>query len=215
LISNRFRDRKGNAVPLSAAWNAASALTGAMLRVGLHHRPARPTISQTAARRLRRLLPREAWIAEFGSGLSTIWFARHFARVVAVEHEKGWAKLVQDRLAREKLANVDYLVADPADYIGALDGYPDGSFDFMLVDGLDRDGCLTRALPKVKAGGYVYVDNTDADLDTADGEMRRTERRLTEAVRQSGGTLEYFTDFAPINFFAEQGALARLGPNHR
>ncbi len=212
---NRFRDRKGNPVPLSAGVNAVSALAGAMLRVGAGYRPARPTISQTAARRLLRLLPREASIAEFGSGLSTIWFARHFGHVVAVEHEPGWARLVQDRLVRDHLDNVEYLVIDPVAYTGALDRHPDASFDFMLVDGLDRDGCLARALPKVKAGGYVYVDNTDADLDTTDGEMRRAEQRLIQAVQRSGGTLEYFTDFAPINFFAEQGALARLGPNHR
>lgn len=41
-----------------------------------------------------------------------------------------------------------------------------------------------------------------------DGDMRRTEARLIKASR--GKKNRYFCDFAPTNFFAEQGLLVRL-----
>jgi predicted O-methyltransferase YrrM len=211
MFFQRFRDQKGNRVPLASATNAARALVYAALRVGTGFRPAAPSISQTAAQRMSALLPKTARIAEFGSGLSTVWFARHFAEVVSVEHEAHWAKLVTDKLRAAERDNVTYLVKPVADYESAIDTYPDGYFDLILVDGLKRDLCLQHAFPKLKDGGYVYLDNTDADIGIDDGEMRRTERLLLDAVQASGGSIEYFTDFAPINFFAEQGALAKIG----
>jgi predicted O-methyltransferase YrrM len=208
-LFHRFRDQKGNYVPVTACGNALVSLITASLRVAVGYRPVRPSISQSAARRIRTLLPASARIAEFGSGFSTLWFARAFAHVVSVEHDQAWADIVRARL-RAGNYSVDYIFAQQQDYANALDVYPDASFDLILVDGLRRDACLSRALGKLKPGGYVYLDNSDTDLDSEDGEMRRAERILHEAVAARGGTLEYFTDFAPINFFAEQGALARL-----
>jgi predicted O-methyltransferase YrrM len=210
MLLQRFRDQKGNRVPISAVTNALIALVYAVLRVSTGYRPVAPSISQTAARQILTLLPPTARIAEFGSGLSTIWFARHFAEVVSIEHEQHWAKLVADKLSGANLRNVDYLVKSVEAYETALDDYPDGYFDFILVDGLKRDLCLKYGIPKLKAGGYIYLDNTDADLRTLDGEMRRAEQVLLDAVHLSGGSAEYFTDFAPINFFAEQGMLTQI-----
>ena len=116
----RFRDQKGNPVPVGSALNAAAALAFAALRVTTGYRPAAPTISQTAARRIRSLLPPTARIAEFGSGLSTIWFARHFAEVVSIEHEPHWAELISKKLARAHIGNVSYLVTGVDGYETAL-----------------------------------------------------------------------------------------------
>jgi len=43
-----------------------------------------------------------------------------------------------------------------------------------------------------------------------DGDLRRAEAALLDAVRARGGSIRYFSDFSPTNFFVEQGALARL-----
>ncbi len=210
MLLNRFRDQKGNYIPLSSLMCVVWSFVYTTLRITTGFRPAAPTISQKAAKTIRGILTRDARIAEFGSGLSTIWFARQFSEVVSVEHDANWAKLVESKLCKDNLDNVTYLVRTPKDYESSLDRFPNGYFDLILVDGLKRDLCLRSAFPKLRQGGYIYLDNTDTDLEHTDGEMRRAEKILIEAVTQSTGDIVYFTDFSPINFFAEQGALAKI-----
>jgi hypothetical protein len=64
-------------------------------------------------------------------------------------------------------------------------------------------------LPKLKSGGYLYLDNSDKDM-TAGGDMRDAERVVLDAVAQRSGSATYYTDFAPAQVVAMQGLLARL-----
>ena len=92
----------------------------------------------------------------------------------------------------------------------ALTGYPDAHFDFALVDGTDRAGCVASVLPKLRPGGWIYLDNSDKDMTLADGNLRRAEAVLVEAARRCGGPVRYFVDFSPTNFFVEQGMLVQI-----
>ena len=93
--------------------------------------------------------------------------------------------------------------ADPSDI-------EDGSLYFALVDGTDREGCVRAVVPKLKPDGWLYLDNTDKDMTFPDGDLRRAETALREAVSLRGRSLRCFSDFSPTNFFVEQGMLARL-----
>jgi hypothetical protein len=69
------------------------------------------------------------------------------------------------------------LIADPSEkenpgadfesYIAAIDEHPDHTFDLVLVDGRARLDCVKRALPKIKIGGYLMLDNAN-DLRLVD-----------------------------------------------
>ena len=69
------------------------------------------------------------------------------------------------------------LIADPSEkenpgadfgsYIAAIDEHPDHTFDLVLVDGRARHACIERALPKIKIGGYLMLDNAN-DLRLVD-----------------------------------------------
>jgi hypothetical protein len=48
-----------------------------------------------------------------------------------------------------------------ANYAKAIDPYPDGYFDIVLVDGRARPSCLMHAIPKLSKKGVVIVDNTE------------------------------------------------------
>ena len=39
--------------------------------------------------------------------------------------------------------------------------YPDGHFDLVIVDGRARPSCVFHAMSKVRAGGYLMLDDTD------------------------------------------------------
>jgi hypothetical protein len=101
---------------------------------------------------------------EWGSGRSTVWFARRVARLVSVEDDAGWFKRVTAMLERDGLSRlVDYRLArDDASYIGVASDIR-GGVDFCLVDGVERtrDACALAALPLLRPGGLLILDNSD------------------------------------------------------
>lgn len=50
-------------------------------------------------------------------------------------------------------------------YASAIDRFPEGHFDIIMVDGVARGGCLQHAAPKLKEGGYLIWDNSDRKYD--------------------------------------------------
>lgn len=147
-----------------------------------------PWLTFGATEQLRRALA--GWdqprVFEFGSGGSTLFWLRHRAAVVSVEHDPGW----HARLLRELPtgAELDYRLVppapgavsrDPADpdgfasddpsfagmsfeaYARQIEEFPDHWFDIVLVDGRARPACLSRAVAKVKPGGLLVLDNAE------------------------------------------------------
>lgn len=104
---------------------------------------------------------------EWGSGRSTVWFARRVAKLTSVEHDKEWAARVVATLNAERLENrVEYYIVDDVDtvqaearYVGICDAIPEGSLDFCLIDGLARDRCALGCLDRLKGGGIIIIDN--------------------------------------------------------
>jgi SAM-dependent methyltransferase len=111
-----------------------------------------------------------AW--EWGSGRSTAWLARRVSHLVSVEDNPMWHARVRETLSREGLlGKVDYRLlpcelneqSEPArhPYADAIQEFPDNHFDFILVDGNIRLACLRQALPKLKPGGLLGLDNAN------------------------------------------------------
>lgn len=112
---------------------------------------------------------------EWGSGRSTIFFARRVATLVSIEHDAGWHAQVSADLQSKGLAHkVDYRLvpaegdqmAEPhgSPYAHAIDGVPDGSLDFVIVDGQMRLRCAERALTKLKPMGLLVIDGANRYL---------------------------------------------------
>ena len=100
---------------------------------------------------------------EWGAGRSTIWFADRVETVVSIEHDADWYRRVQQSLLARPQNNVDLklIPADSAEYCAAIDRFADGTLDFVLVDGVGelRDTCALQALPKLRNGGALIVDD--------------------------------------------------------
>lgn len=206
---SRFHDEKGNLVDAAAAVNAVPALFSAAAKRLLGRRPQVPMISYRARRIIAALLTPESRMVEFGSGNSTPWFAARAGHVLSIEDDPNWYGHVQHALDAMNIRNVDHRLRTAGDYADLSD-VANSSLDFVLVDGTDRAGCIAAAVPKLKSGGFLYLDNSDKDMTRPDGDTRRAERALDEAIAACGGQARYFSDFSPTNFFVEQGILARL-----
>jgi predicted O-methyltransferase YrrM len=127
--------------------------------------PDHPWLTQEAINIISSLLLPTDHILEFGSGRSTIWFANRVEKVISVENQADWFKVVEEQL---KTINrkVDFVLIEDGEHqlakyrekIGAI---PNESIDICLVDGGPRALAAVESLPKVKRGGFMIIDNAN------------------------------------------------------
>jgi precorrin-6B methylase 2 len=199
---SRFHTLRGDRAPLSAWVDFPACLTQMLVFKAFGHRPALPWIPYAAIRFLRRRIT-PAWrVLEIGAGMSTLWLARHCGQVDSIEADQRWVDLLRADIARHGVTNARVLFRWRADEMCDFRDWPDGSLDLAFVDGGPRPQCLEAALPKVKPGGFVYVDNTDS-VKTA-----QNSRELLEAyAREHRCPMWIFRGFVPCNLFVNEGML--------
>jgi len=141
-----------------------------------------PWVTFGAFRWLEQHLRADMSVFEYGSGGSTVYFAKHVRRVVSVEHNGDWYERVSQRLAECGATHCEYRLIRPEpieyppgytsdasayrglsffNYVKAIDEYADDRFDLIVVDGRSRCACVRHAIARVKAGGYLILDNSD------------------------------------------------------
>lgn len=180
----------------------------------------RPWITFAAIRFLRNNLRKDMRVYEYGAGGSTLFFAKRVKEVISVEHDPVWRDQVMEALTNgghenwridliEPTPDARIIDKDPSDpdayvssalefkghsfrnYASSIEGYPDGYFDVVVIDGRARPSCFKHALSKVKDNGYIIWDNTDRSY-------------YFPAMQLAPGNL-YFRDFpgpSPyVNFF--------------
>ncbi|MGC4896228.1 hypothetical protein [Micromonospora sp. DT31] len=131
-----------------------------------HSHPGTPWLTPRATELLdQMLLPTDRGL-EFGSGWSTRWFAQRIHHLVSVEHDQTWHHAVSQQLKDDAVDNVDHVFVPETDgggseYVGVAARFADQSLHFVLVDGIYRDHCARRALPKIAAGGMLVIDNVN------------------------------------------------------
>ena len=206
---SRFHDEKGNFVDSTCLVNALPAFATALLKRLFGYRPKVPMISFRARRVIATMLGPQSKMIEFGSGNSTPWFAAHAGMIVSIEDDSNWYDHVQKLLTELDIKNVKHKLRTKINY-SDLSEIDNATLDFALVDGTDREGCIRSVVPKLKPGAFLYLDNSDKDMTFPNGDLRRAEKALLEAIEIRGGTVQYFSDFSPTNFFVEQGMLAQL-----
>lgn len=147
-----------------------------------------PWLVHSAVRSIEELLRPQWRIFEYGSGGSTLFFARRCAVVISVEHDARWQSRVCAQLARSGLdtsivrlrppersplaasgrSDPDaYVSGRPGHaglwyerYVRTIDEQPDGSLDLVLIDGRCRPACVRHAIPKIRPGGWLVLDDS-------------------------------------------------------
>jgi hypothetical protein len=138
-----------------------------------------PSIALPAICLMDDYLTKDMNAFEWGSGMSTLFFARRVEQVISVEHDPGWFEKVDSALEYWGLEACTFLVAPDegcdADYCSQQAGYEsvnfrryveiikifkDDWFDLILVDGRARCTCLQIAQRKLKPGGLLVLDDS-------------------------------------------------------
>lgn len=154
-----------------------------------HDSPPLPWMNYDAINYIDQTIKNSPNVFEYGSGSSTLYWAGKGAKIVSIEHEASFYENLKMKLD----TNVVYHLIEPqaesfikttspedpdlyqsSDYIGyvfenyvkAIDIYPDDHFDVVVVDGRARPSCVKRALPKIRKGGMLILDNSDRSYYT-------------------------------------------------
>lgn len=142
-----------------------------------------PWIVYEAIEWLESFLTKEMQIFEWGSGGSTVFFAKRVQSVVTIEHDPEWYSTMFNQLQQSNIRNVQLLLRPPEEfeagdeaytstdeackelsfrgYAEAIDRYPDRFFDLVLVDGRARKACMRHAFIKIRPGGYLLLDDSE------------------------------------------------------
>jgi len=94
-------------------------------------------------------------VLEFGAGMGTIWWTTRAGEVVAVEHDRLWAKRVASQCDARLLVAGD---ESPSTYLAPVSQL-DGVFDMVVVDGIFRNECIEAALGLLGESGVVILDD--------------------------------------------------------
>jgi hypothetical protein len=129
-------------------------------------------------------------IYEYGGGGSTLFFCARAVEVVTVEDHQAWFATLTQTIQNKSYTNwkgrfispetVDGNQSrsheNPADfksgakglehlsfekYAKSIHDFPADYFDLVLVDGRARPSCIQEAIPHLKSGGLLVVDNTE------------------------------------------------------
>lgn len=208
---SRLHDENGSRVAVQTLLkNGPSAVASCLLRKVTGTLSARPWISYSATAEIEILLFAEKCrVLEYGSGMSTLWLAKRASTVLSIEDNAEWSKRVQTALQKHKITNIEYRVST------SLDQYADtvrsdqylGAFDFILIDGPQRQNCAALCEKLLAPGGAIYLDNSDKKQCPYSGDVPQAVRILRDLALQRGMSVTAFVDFAPGQLFVTEGLL--------
>jgi predicted O-methyltransferase YrrM len=127
-----------------------------------------PMLATGAIQFLDGWLTRQDRMFEYGSGYSTVWFAKRVGEIVSVESDPKWYALVHRQI--ESYPNVRLYLIDSTenrtplahvswDYVNRIKDFAPESFDFILNDGYARPIVASVALDYLKPGGILAWDD--------------------------------------------------------
>jgi len=177
-----------------------------------------PWLCPDAIKALKELLPNQDIGFEFGSGRSTTFFAPFFQVYWSIEHHAEWYESVNNNLKEQNVDHVrlNYIPPDttfsepkltseqqfglPASaypvkdecfltYTSFLSQFPDRHFDFLLIDGRARRTCALLAIPKLKVGGMMVLDNSERARYRAIHEQLRDWEKITTTTGLTDTTI--------------------------
>jgi hypothetical protein len=124
-------------------------------------------------------------IFEWGSGNSSVYFAKRCKQIISIEHDETWFAKQQSKLKPNQQL---FHLKDNSYYKVILSH--EQLFDIIIVDGILRDDCLALAMNKLSEGGMLILDNADRHSESC------------KKYRENGFTQIDFHGLGPVNEYA-------------
>lgn len=111
---------------------------------------------------IKTRLNKELAIFEYGSGNSTLFYAKRVKRVVSVEHDEAWF----NKIVKEKANNAEMIFTQlekGGEYSQKAKLLRE-KFDVIIVDGRDRVNCCKHSIEALTANGVLVLDDSEREI---------------------------------------------------
>ncbi|MDP6230177.1 MAG: hypothetical protein QF587_02575, partial [Candidatus Marinimicrobia bacterium] len=140
-------------------------------------------------------LSAEMTVFEYGSGSSTLYFARKVRSVTSVEYDKNW----YDKLKEQVPDNIK-LIFQEVDvnnkYCRAIHNENE-KYDVVIIDGEDRINCMREGFMKLNDTGILILDDSN----------RPDYKPGFELAVELGYRTLHFEGLKPMDFITEKATL--------
>ena len=107
---------------------------------------------------LKERLSSDMNMFEYGSGYSSLFFARHCGSVVSLEHHKGFYELIKGQaLGNNQIHFVGDSVEDYCHFIRQ----DKTLYDVIVIDGIHRNECAKTCLDNLADNGVILFDDVN------------------------------------------------------
>lgn len=140
----------------------------------LKQNPDVPCISPDCITFLDRALSNNMNALEWGSGRSSLWYAKRVKKLLSIEHNESWHKEVVQKLSHTKNATCRFIPLDHPEseptlvkyhpwprYVAVVSEFDQEPLDFVVIDGHYRQACVVAVLDKMASGGLLLIDNSN------------------------------------------------------
>lgn len=171
-------------------------------------------------------------VFEFGGGGSTLFFCKNVAFVATVEDNEQWFNALLEAVRLRKYRNWEGFWVPPVVFAGherqrscsnpddfkssvkglenmsfeayarTIDQYPTAYFDLILVDGRARPSCIKQAIPHLKKGGLLVIDNTERPHYL--NHFQKVIQKKFEILENRVGPVAYTPDFTCTTILRKQ-----------
>lgn len=116
--------------------------------------------SHSAIHFLKSRLQKHFSVFEYGSGNSTLCYAKYCARVVAIESDENWFEKMQSKIPQNvTLILQKNLVKFPEEIKNFAD-----KFDIICIDSKERIRCLKACLNNISSNGIIIFDDMERGI---------------------------------------------------
>ena len=104
-------------------------------------------------------LSKKLSIFEYGSGSSTLFYAKHVKRVVSVEHDEAW----YNKIVKTKAQNAEMIFSklETGGEYSKKAATLGEQFDMIIVDGRDRVNCCISSVAALTPTGVIVLDDSE------------------------------------------------------
>jgi hypothetical protein len=108
---------------------------------------------------IKERFDKEMNVFEYGSGFSTLYYAKLVRKIVSVECDRDWYEKIQSQLPGN--ASLIYCGLDkPEEYVKSIDNTNE-VYDVIIVDGRERVKCLENAVQHLSDEGIIILDDSN------------------------------------------------------
>lgn len=106
-------------------------------------------------------LNKDLSIFEYGSGNSTLFYAKNVKRVVSVEHDEAW----YNKIVNQKAPNAEMIFTklEPNGEYSQKAKLLNEKFEVIIVDGRDRVNCCKYSIDALTDNGVLVLDDFERE----------------------------------------------------